>query len=91
MGVLSWFKRVGVSVVALVSIVSEYFLHLTSALDHKFLPVTMYARAAASDYDDWGTKYHNPGWTSADLIPLLQKVSKGNHILMLPLRLSHVD
>ncbi|KAB5588488.1 hypothetical protein CTheo_8072 [Ceratobasidium theobromae] len=30
----------------------------------------MYARAAASDYDDWKT----PGWGSKDMIPLLQKV-----------------
>ncbi|KAG8710004.1 hypothetical protein FRC09_000359 [Ceratobasidium sp. 395] len=30
----------------------------------------MYARASASDFDDWKT----PGWGSKDLIPLLQKV-----------------
>ncbi|KAJ1301180.1 hypothetical protein OPQ81_003591 [Rhizoctonia solani] len=29
-----------------------------------------YVRAAASDYDDWNT----PGWSSKDLIPLLQKI-----------------
>ncbi|KAK7688558.1 hypothetical protein QCA50_008096 [Cerrena zonata] len=34
---------------------------------------TMYTRAAASDYDDWATRYHNPGWSSGDIIPLLQK------------------
>ncbi|KAK2460295.1 hypothetical protein APHAL10511_007684 [Amanita phalloides] len=33
----------------------------------------LYNRAAASDYDDWERKYKNPGWGSADLIPLLQK------------------
>ncbi|KAJ7881580.1 GMC oxidoreductase-domain-containing protein [Mycena olivaceomarginata] len=32
----------------------------------------MYARASASDYDDW-EKLGNPGWGSADLIPLAQK------------------
>lgn len=30
----------------------------------------MYARASASDYDDWNT----PGWGSKDLIPLLRKL-----------------
>ena len=34
----------------------------------------MYTRAAASDYDEWETKYGNPGWGSKDLIPLLKKV-----------------
>ena len=34
----------------------------------------MYTRAAASDYDDWENTFRNPGWGSADLIPLLQKV-----------------
>ncbi|GJE92907.1 GMC oxidoreductase [Phanerochaete sordida] len=33
----------------------------------------MYTRAAASDYDDWETKFGNPGWGSKDLIPLLKK------------------
>ncbi|KAH9837721.1 GMC oxidoreductase-domain-containing protein [Rhodofomes roseus] len=33
----------------------------------------MYARAAASDYDDWETVYGNPGWGSRDLLPLLKK------------------
>ncbi|KAF8343468.1 GMC oxidoreductase-domain-containing protein, partial [Amanita rubescens] len=33
----------------------------------------MYTRAAASDYDDWEKTFKNPGWGSADLIPLLQK------------------
>jgi len=33
----------------------------------------MYTRAAASDYDDWAKISKNPGWGSADLIPLLQK------------------
>ena len=37
--------------------------------------VVMYTRAAASDYDDWETKYHNPGWSSTELVPLLRKVS----------------
>ncbi|KAF8728294.1 hypothetical protein AX14_006823, partial [Amanita brunnescens Koide BX004] len=32
-----------------------------------------YTRAAASDYDDWENTFKNPGWGSADLIPLLQK------------------
>ncbi|KAJ3475835.1 hypothetical protein NLI96_g11573 [Meripilus lineatus] len=36
--------------------------------------VTMYTRASASDYDDWETKYGNPGWGCKDLIPLLKKV-----------------
>ena len=34
----------------------------------------MYNRASASDYDDWETKYSNPGWGSKDLIPLLRQV-----------------
>jgi alcohol oxidase len=27
----------------------------------------------ASDYDDWATVHENPGWSSKDLIPLMQK------------------
>ncbi|KAI0632946.1 alcohol oxidase-like protein [Trametes polyzona] len=34
---------------------------------------TMYTRAAASDYDDWANLYGNPGWSSADLLPLLRE------------------
>ncbi|EIW56549.1 alcohol oxidase-like protein [Trametes versicolor FP-101664 SS1] len=34
---------------------------------------TMYTRASASDYDDWENVYGNPGWGSADLLPLLRK------------------
>ncbi|KAH9921137.1 GMC oxidoreductase-domain-containing protein [Fomitopsis serialis] len=34
---------------------------------------TVYARPAASDFDDWETTYGNPGWGSKDLIPLLKK------------------
>ncbi|KAF9004050.1 hypothetical protein BDQ17DRAFT_1325916 [Cyathus striatus] len=37
--------------------------------------VTAYTRAAASDYDDWENLYGNTGWSSRDLIPLLQKVA----------------
>ena len=33
-----------------------------------------YARAAASDYDDWENVYGNKGWSSKYLIPLLKKV-----------------
>ena len=33
-----------------------------------------YARAAASDYDDWENVYGNKGWGSKYLIPLLKKV-----------------
>ncbi|KDQ20446.1 hypothetical protein BOTBODRAFT_626187 [Botryobasidium botryosum FD-172 SS1] len=33
----------------------------------------MYTRAAASDYDDWETKYGNVGWKAKDLLPLLKK------------------
>lgn len=36
--------------------------------------VMLYTRASASDYDDWETKYSNPGWGSKELIPLLEKV-----------------
>ncbi|KAK7051609.1 hypothetical protein VNI00_004588 [Paramarasmius palmivorus] len=35
--------------------------------------VTMYTRAAASDYDDWETVFGNAGWHSRDLLPLLKK------------------
>ena len=34
-----------------------------------------YARASASDYDDWKTLHENPGWGSDDLVSLLRKVS----------------
>ncbi|KAI0066445.1 alcohol oxidase-like protein [Artomyces pyxidatus] len=33
----------------------------------------MYTRASRSDYDEWETEYSNPGWGSADLLPLLKK------------------
>ena len=36
--------------------------------------VVYYARAAASDYDDWENVYGNKGWSSKYLIPLLKKV-----------------
>lgn len=36
--------------------------------------VTMYSRAAASDYDDWKTKYGAEGWAFKDLLPYLKKV-----------------
>ncbi|THV03515.1 alcohol oxidase-like protein [Dendrothele bispora CBS 962.96] len=34
---------------------------------------TVYTRAAASDYDDWATKFNNPGWRFEDLLPLFKK------------------
>ncbi|KAH9046728.1 alcohol oxidase-like protein [Lactarius hengduanensis] len=34
----------------------------------------MYSRPSASEYDDWETAYHNPGWGSKDLVPLLKKI-----------------
>ena len=34
----------------------------------------MYTRAPASDYDDWANLYDNPGWSWADLLPLIKKV-----------------
>ena len=34
----------------------------------------MYTRAAASDYDDWANVHENPGWSWADLLPLIKKV-----------------
>ncbi|TCD66637.1 hypothetical protein EIP91_001104 [Steccherinum ochraceum] len=33
----------------------------------------MYNRVSASEYDDWETKFDNPGWGFCDLIPLLRK------------------
>ncbi|KAJ8489460.1 hypothetical protein ONZ45_g13566 [Pleurotus djamor] len=33
----------------------------------------LYNRPAASDFDDWANEYNNPGWSSKELIPLLQK------------------
>lgn len=36
----------------------------------------LYNRPAASDFDDWEKDYHNPGWSSKDLIPLLEKVGR---------------
>ncbi|THH31707.1 hypothetical protein EUX98_g2453 [Antrodiella citrinella] len=33
----------------------------------------MYNRAAASEFNDWESKFNNPGWGSQDLIPLLKK------------------
>jgi len=35
---------------------------------------TMYTRPSPSDYDDWETMYGNEGWSSRELIPLLQKM-----------------
>ena len=34
----------------------------------------MYTRASPSDYDDWETKYRNPGWGFKELLPFLRKV-----------------
>ncbi|KAJ6588684.1 GMC oxidoreductase-domain-containing protein [Mycena capillaripes] len=33
----------------------------------------LYNRPAASDFDDWETEFSNTGWSSKELIPLLQK------------------
>lgn len=38
------------------------------------LVVTVFNRAAPSEYDDWETKYDNPRWGYKDLLPLLKKV-----------------
>ncbi len=46
----------------------------TWVFSKRVISVLMYTRAAASDYDDWEKAFKNPGWGSADLIPLLQKV-----------------
>ncbi|KAJ7079670.1 hypothetical protein C8R44DRAFT_754558, partial [Mycena epipterygia] len=34
----------------------------------------MHSRPAASNFDDWKDKFGNHGWSSKDLVPLLQKV-----------------
>ena len=51
-------------------------LHRVYAAEYalRFLEVTIYNRAVASDFDDWETVYHNPGWGAKDIIPLLKKV-----------------
>ncbi|PCH43107.1 GMC oxidoreductase [Wolfiporia cocos MD-104 SS10] len=56
----------------------------------------MYARASASDYDDWESIYDNPGWGSRDLLPLLRKTEtyqaqegKPNHGYSGPLGVSY--
>ncbi|KAJ7689560.1 glucose-methanol-choline oxidoreductase, partial [Mycena rosella] len=33
----------------------------------------LYNRPAASDFDDWENEFGNVGWSSKDLIPMLQK------------------
>ncbi|KAH9852914.1 alcohol oxidase-like protein [Lenzites betulinus] len=57
---------------------------------------TMYARAAASDYDDWANVYGNNGWSATDLLPLLRKCEtyqlekgKPTHGYSGPLKVSH--
>jgi alcohol oxidase len=50
------------------------FLVRYAALMTVVLIVTMYTRAAASDYDDWETVHGNKGWHSKYIIPLLKKV-----------------
>ncbi|KAG9121764.1 hypothetical protein FRC07_002141 [Ceratobasidium sp. 392] len=56
----------------------------------------MYTRASASDFDDWKT----PGWSSKDLLPLLQKANmetyhlapgKETHGYIGPLNISYSD
>ncbi|TFY81884.1 hypothetical protein EWM64_g2125 [Hericium alpestre] len=42
---------------------------------------TVYTRPSASDFDDWETKYKNPGWGSQDIIPLLQKTNPNLHVV----------
>ncbi|TCD66629.1 hypothetical protein EIP91_001096 [Steccherinum ochraceum] len=37
------------------------------------LNFVMYNRAAASEYNEWESKFSNPGWGSKDLLPLLKK------------------
>jgi choline dehydrogenase-like flavoprotein len=47
-----------------------YVVHIQTEV----LPVLVYTRAAASDYDDWKEVYGNKGWDSEHLIPLLKRV-----------------
>ncbi|CAE6461199.1 unnamed protein product [Rhizoctonia solani] len=56
--------------------------------------IMMYARAAASDYDDWNTT----GWASEDLIPLLRKIEtyhiapgRATHGYNGPIHVSYAD
>ncbi|KAI0742831.1 alcohol oxidase-like protein [Daedaleopsis nitida] len=56
----------------------------------------VYARAAASDFDDWATVHGNRGWSSSDLLPLLRKCEtytiasgKPTHGYSGPLKISH--
>ena len=39
-----------------------------------YFTAMIYTRPHASDFDNWETKFKNPGWGSRDLIPLLRKV-----------------
>ncbi len=47
----------------------------------------LYNRPSASDFDDWANEYNNPGWSSKELIPLLQKV-KSTLLVRIRLRIS---
>lgn len=52
--------------------------------------VTMYSRAAASDYDDWKTKYGAEGWAFKDLLPYLKKVRTLLFVSVVLSRIIHV-
>ncbi|KAJ7045930.1 GMC oxidoreductase-domain-containing protein [Mycena alexandri] len=56
----------------------------------------LYNRPAASDFDDWENEFGNKGWSSKELIPLLQKAEtyeidpkKANHGSDGPLKVSY--
>ncbi|EPS98838.1 hypothetical protein FOMPIDRAFT_156775 [Fomitopsis schrenkii] len=56
----------------------------------------MYTRPSQSDYDDWETVWGNEGWSSRELIPLLQKMEtyqvapgQPTHGYDGPLKISH--
>jgi hypothetical protein len=68
------FQRGGVWVGVRPSTVRSPYLQMNHSETTMCILVMTYTRAAASDYDDWAKTFDNPGWGSADLIPLLQKV-----------------
>ncbi|EIM80090.1 alcohol oxidase-like protein [Stereum hirsutum FP-91666 SS1] len=50
-----------------------FYLHGQCVGGGSSMNLTMYTRAAASDYDDWKTVYGAEGWGFADLLPYLKK------------------
>lgn len=51
----------------------------------------IYARASASDFDEWKNVHKNPGWGAEELTPLMEKVSNASSRINVRLILQQLE